>query len=48
MAKTKAIALKEKRKFEKKYPYLKCIIVDDSNKFPRGNGLRYNFRFKRR
>lgn len=45
MPRTKADALKRKRKFEKQYPDLKCRIIDDTDKFPKSSSLRYNYRF---
>lgn len=48
MSTTKKEAMKTKIKFEKKYPNLKCIIIDQTKIFPKGDGLRYNFRFEKR
>jgi len=45
MPSTKKEALKERSRFLKKYPELQTIIIDNTDKFPRGDGLRYNFRF---
>lgn len=49
IAKTKALAIKERRKFDKMIKGdLQTIIIDDSKKYPLNSdasGLRYNFRF---
>jgi hypothetical protein len=48
MPTTKKAALKEKHAFERKYPHLRCQIIDNTKVYPKRDGLRYNFRFKRK
>lgn len=46
MPSTKTEAIKEAKKLLKKFPSKDVIVLDHTANFPKGNGLRWNYRFQ--